>query len=394
MSRNKSKCIAYTRVSSVEQVDGYSLTFQENDIKQFALKNDLEIVKIFVEKGKSAKTINRVELQNLLTYCKKNSKSIDFLIIWDFQRLARNVFDHLSIEKQLEDMDISILSVKEFNTDTPQARLYRTVMGAVNQFDNEERGLKSKSGMEQAILEGRWIYGVPFGYTYKESLKGKKIITPNDKQYIVKELFQVAASGLYSSSSLVKMFENKIPNLSLKYLKRILSNELYIGYINTEKTPKRIKGIHEAIISDSLFWEAQKIYKSKKKAHFVYNDFPLNGFAKHQGAPLSGCWARGKTKKYRHYRTHKIKFNISAEKAEALFINLLKEISIKQEIIDILLHSINDYFDYKNANKSDRISHLNNELQQNTKKSKNIDSLLIDGCIDKKIYLEHKSDKK
>ena len=51
--------IVYVRVSSKEQLDGTSLEVQERICSDYAVRNDLEIVRIFKEKGESAKTTNR-----------------------------------------------------------------------------------------------------------------------------------------------------------------------------------------------------------------------------------------------------------------------------------------------------------------------------------------------
>ena len=61
-------CIIYTRVSSREQTEGFSLDSQEKLCREFAIKNELKIVKIFCERGESAKTAERTQLQNLMKF--------------------------------------------------------------------------------------------------------------------------------------------------------------------------------------------------------------------------------------------------------------------------------------------------------------------------------------
>ena len=52
----KTRAIAYTRVSSQRQVDeGNSLEVQEKHILEHAEKNNIEIMRFFVEEGESAK---------------------------------------------------------------------------------------------------------------------------------------------------------------------------------------------------------------------------------------------------------------------------------------------------------------------------------------------------
>lgn len=92
------KAIIYTRVSTTEQANkGFSLAKQKEDCITFAKKQGFEVVKIFEERGESAKTTDRKELQSLLKYCTENRKQISALIVWKFDRLSRNVEDHYSL---------------------------------------------------------------------------------------------------------------------------------------------------------------------------------------------------------------------------------------------------------------------------------------------------------
>jgi len=94
------KAIIYCRVSTKEQAEtGYSLEAQERACREFALKNDYKILKAFIEKGESAKTQNRTELQKLIKYSVQYKKEISALIIWKYDRLARNLSDQTELVK-------------------------------------------------------------------------------------------------------------------------------------------------------------------------------------------------------------------------------------------------------------------------------------------------------
>ncbi|MCP5462769.1 MAG: recombinase family protein [bacterium] len=44
----------------------------------------------FIERGESAKNLNRTQLKNLIRYAKDNYNNIDVLIIYKIDRLSRN----------------------------------------------------------------------------------------------------------------------------------------------------------------------------------------------------------------------------------------------------------------------------------------------------------------
>ena len=71
------KTVLYTRVSSEEQIQNYSLDSQEKECRAYCEKQGWEIVKVFREEGESAKTANRTELTNLLKYCHDNKGNVD-----------------------------------------------------------------------------------------------------------------------------------------------------------------------------------------------------------------------------------------------------------------------------------------------------------------------------
>jgi len=73
--------IIYVRVSTTEQAElGYSLKAQEEICLDYAKRNKYEVLKVFIEKGESAKTLNRTQLNNMLEYIRLNKNKIDALI--------------------------------------------------------------------------------------------------------------------------------------------------------------------------------------------------------------------------------------------------------------------------------------------------------------------------
>lgn len=57
MNNKKTKVYIYTRVSTVMQIDGYSLEAQKNKMKNYAEFNDFKIAGEYEYAGKSGKSI-------------------------------------------------------------------------------------------------------------------------------------------------------------------------------------------------------------------------------------------------------------------------------------------------------------------------------------------------
>ena len=57
MNREGKKCVLYPRVSTEMQVEGYSLEGQKHGLKRFAEREEMQIVGIYEDAGKSGKSI-------------------------------------------------------------------------------------------------------------------------------------------------------------------------------------------------------------------------------------------------------------------------------------------------------------------------------------------------
>ena len=101
MNREGKKCVLYPRVSTEMQVDGYSLEGQKNGLKRFADREEMEIVGIYEDAGKSGKSIEgRPAFKKMLSDI-KNGLEIDYILVYKLSRFGRNAADP-SIEEDEE----------------------------------------------------------------------------------------------------------------------------------------------------------------------------------------------------------------------------------------------------------------------------------------------------
>src|SRR3989344_6274529 len=121
------KAIIYLRVSTEEQVDNFSLDTQEEICRREAEKKGYEIIEVFREEGRSAKTIlGRPVLISLLEYCRKNKTKIQAVFAYRLDRISRQTADYLAIRKKLLEQDVSIISSTEPTGDSPTEKLVET----------------------------------------------------------------------------------------------------------------------------------------------------------------------------------------------------------------------------------------------------------------------------
>ena len=67
------KAVIYVRVSDARQSDNTSLDAQEQFCREWCTRNGVEVVKVYVEAGASAKSANRPEFQRMFAWLEKQS---------------------------------------------------------------------------------------------------------------------------------------------------------------------------------------------------------------------------------------------------------------------------------------------------------------------------------
>ena len=186
------QAVIYTRVSSKDQVDNYSLSAQLSACNAYCERAGFKVAQVFVEEGESAKTADRTELRKLLAYCRENSRRLHALVVYNLSRFARDRFDHHALLAHLRGMGIVLRSATEPVDETPSGELMDAVLAAMHQFENQLRGERTQGGMKSALREGRWVWLAPLGY-----LQGTKgVLEPDpERAPLVRWAFEQLAKG-------------------------------------------------------------------------------------------------------------------------------------------------------------------------------------------------------
>ncbi|UDQ51996.1 recombinase family protein [Chryseobacterium indologenes] len=117
-------------------------------------------------------------------------------------------------------------------------------------------------------------------------MDGKKVIAPKEPEAdIIKWSFHQAAQNDHKISEIMKMANEKGLICSRSHFFRILRNPIYCGLISVKlksNEEQMIKGLHEPLISESLFYQVQSVINTKRKTTSKKDDlkelFFLRGF--------------------------------------------------------------------------------------------------------------------
>ncbi|MCE2613737.1 recombinase family protein [Flavobacteriaceae bacterium D16] len=132
------KVLGYIRVSTKMQSDkGSSLRLQKSKIKSYCNLNEMELVEIYEDKGKSGMTLDKRDgYRDMINYIKSNK--IDCVVVWSLSRLGRKLKDVVAFMEFLKCNNIQFYCIKEgLTNDDNIGGLIMNILGSINEFEAE-----------------------------------------------------------------------------------------------------------------------------------------------------------------------------------------------------------------------------------------------------------------
>ena len=390
--------VIYTRVSTDEQADkGYSLRDQTARLKNYCALYDLTVVGHFQDDF-SAKTFERPEFIKLLNFI-KDRKAVRKILFLKWDRFSRNLNDAMNMLVKLRKMNVEANAIEQIiDFSIPEQKMMLAIYLTAPEIENTRRAMNTTQGMRRAKKEGRWVSTPPLGYSFSRDEKNKPIIIQNAKAPLIRETFELYATGLYHIEEVRKIMNKKGLNCGRNNMWLILRNPIYSGMILIKaymKEPEEIiKGLHEPIVSEELFIKAQQMHlqrgKIKSKPKKVNETFPLRGYliCPRCGRNLSGSHSVGKVGgRYAYY--HCMLGCKERQKAEVLnqqITNLMKELQLKPEIKDLFLLLFEKQLALQSQNSVTDRKLLQQKLNQAKSTLEKIDEKYLHDDIDKVSY--------
>jgi site-specific DNA recombinase len=291
----KAQALAYFRVSTAEQAntsydeDGFSILAQREYCQRKAGEIGAVIVDEFVDRGKSARTAARPELQALLKRIQEDP-DIQYVIVHKLDRLARNRADDIELNLFFAKHGVRLISATENIDDSPTGKLVHGIMSDIAEFYSANLSEEAKKGLRKKVEYGGTPGKVPVGYkNARDTRDGKNIgivVVVEAYAAIVQRLFELYDTGRYTLSDLadeanhlgLRMAATKtLPERPLmpQTVQKILRNPYYAGYVSYHGV--QYNGDHEAIVEEPLFDRVQALLtarnlnkdKSKTRPHHL-----------------------------------------------------------------------------------------------------------------------------
>lgn len=406
----KMRVVAYARYSSDNQREE-SIDAQLRAIEDYAKKNNMIIVKTYVDRAMSGTKDNRPEFMQMIMDSKK--KIFDAVIVHKLNRFSRNQYDSAKYKHKLQRNNVKLLSVLERLDDSPESGIMESLLVGMAEYESRNLAREVMKGSLENARTCRHNGGLPpLGYS----------VDPRTQQYIINQetapiirfIFNSYINGNgyhYIVDKLNKkgLKTTKGNNFTVSTIKDILKNEKYIGTYtynkveaknidgkrNSHRSKKedqiiKIEGGMPAIIDKKDFEEVKRIMERNKKIHNTYNAkeiYLLSGLIEcgECGAKMNGNISYYKSNeerlRYIMYRctsksgqskdhTKSIKRDI----IEEYILTEMEKVIFSDQAISYLVNELSKFSNSKSKQMQDELKFNKNKL---SKIEKDIENILL-----------------
>jgi site-specific DNA recombinase len=179
------RCVIYSRVSTDEQVHGYSLQTQIDACRKYAAERGYIVAGEFQD-DYTGVSMDRPGLNEMREFIAKDSTSV--VIVYDIDRLARKSVYQMLLEEEFIRAGANVEYVLGQYADTDEGRLQKQIRASIAEYEKAkilERSKRGKRGMAQSgfvLVAAR----PPYGYRVKsEPHKAWLVIDEEEGKIVV-----------------------------------------------------------------------------------------------------------------------------------------------------------------------------------------------------------------
>ena len=291
--------VGYGRLSNKDSGDGNSIDIQTWDICARARREThLDFRGFYIDDGRSAyamKAFKRPSFNRLLVDAKAGKFQV--LIVHRVNRLARNTEQALRVTRELHELGIKVIFVREdIDFSTPEGRIKFTKLA----LSAEEYSVVISTDVSRSAKYKRdqgevWGGKAPYGYEICDDDCPEDADHPywhvdDEKGPAVKGMFELYDSGIYSLAAIARELNRAgfrtngsasrlrrelrvLNHFSPEAVSGILKNRKYMGMVanpkRSESAPSDVAevaellGLHKAIVTKELFESVnERLYKN------------------------------------------------------------------------------------------------------------------------------------
>ncbi len=289
------RAVLYLRVSTPSQVntdynpEGISLPAQREACELKCASLGAEIAREFVEPGRTATSIDkRIVFQEMMAWIKANKDTVDYIVVYHFNRIFRNSIDAAITKRDLQKWGVRIVSTILDLGEGPESDMVETIVGAVDEYRVKADAADIAYKMGAKARNGGTLGRARLGYVNARDLsEGRNIgIVKVDRERapLIVAAFELYASRNFSLETLQEELTTRglttrpgrfpAGPISISKLAELLRDPYYMGYVTYKG--EQFPGRHEALISHELFDRVQLVLDERggrgerQRRHYHY----------------------------------------------------------------------------------------------------------------------------
>jgi site-specific DNA recombinase len=262
----------YARVSSEEQVEGYSIDAQIRAFQALVESRGWTTYKEYVEEGKSARTEN-INKRPVFKEAIADGldRKYDILVVHKVDRFSRKLRITLEYFDKLGKAGVGFVSiVEQMDFSTPWGKFTLSMLGGLAELYSDNLSQETKKGWHERRAQGLYCGLLPFG-----AMKGEDgVPLPHPDTYPgLLMAFELAAQGksdkevaqtLNATGYRTAGNQGNRP-FSKDTVRGMLQNPFYIGQLS-DGNGQWLKAKHEPFINEELWGQVQESRQRNRRA--------------------------------------------------------------------------------------------------------------------------------
>ena len=389
------KYFLYAR-KSTDEPDRQILSIEAQivELKEFAAKEQLNIVQTFIE-SQTAKEPGRPIFNEMLSRIERGETN--GILAWHPDRLARNSVDGGRIIFLLDTGKIKELKFPTFWFEpTPQGKFMLSIAFGQSKYYIDNLSENVKRGLRQKARRGEYPGVAPTGYLNNKLTK--KMVPDPERFKFIKKVFKLYSSGNYS----LKEVRNIITEAGLRSrsgkvlcvsnIQAILVNPFYYGAFKFNG--EIYEGSHKPAVSKKLFDKCRVVMENK--AHHTNRGMKLYAFRGLFKCGECNCSITAETQKgHNYYRCTKKKIRCSQKYVREEILNeqissIIQKVSLPDSWTKIMIAELNKEKDKTEQAHFSFVQNLKSQIKEYKDKLDKLLDLQLSGAISVEEYAEKK----
>ncbi|MCB1357961.1 MAG: recombinase family protein [Maritimibacter sp.] len=315
------------------------------------------------------------------------------VIIHKIDRSARNLRDW-AMFSELPDLGIDVyVATESLDFNSRGGRLTADIQAVI--AADYIRNLREETikGLNGRLKQGFYPFPAPIGYL--DNGKGKPKTPDPEKAPLIREMFELYATGQHSLRSLhMEMNRRGLRNhagrpLSHCGIETIINNPFYTGLIVIKRTGKTYEGVHEPIVPAALFQHVQDLKSGRAGKKVTRHNHLYRGLFRCAlcDGPMTPELQKGRVY-YRCQTRACPTTTIREDRLDAIIVDALRRLEITPDQAERMKRSwVNDHGAEEQASMR---TTLRLRIEKEEQRLTRLTDLLLDSVIDAPAYHERK----